>query len=223
VKRPVRHAVLGFAGCVAAAIVAGIFRDHGWAFRISMGTAYAALIFLTVTLSLGPWYALSEQRRPVSTHLRRDIAIWSALFALAHIAAGLQVHFGGRMANYFFNVEGAAVLPRYDVFGATNYIGLIVGIGVLVLLVISNDASVRSMGLEKWRRFQSLAPWIGALTIVHAFIYQVLEKRSAVFVALIASMAIIVLTLRWLRASRLRSDETKERAEHEKEPARGAE
>ncbi len=40
--------------------------------KISFATAYPALVFLAVTLLIGPWNVLREKRNPLSGDLRRD-------------------------------------------------------------------------------------------------------------------------------------------------------
>lgn len=199
-KRILRHLLFAAAGCGVVAATATILREDPSAQRLSMGTAYAALFFLCAALSLGPWYALTTGRRPASTPLRRDVAIWSALFALAHVVVGLQVHFGGRWLNYFAHIEAGQMALRVDAFGAANHIGLVAGLGLLVLLIISNDAAMRGLGIAQWRRWQSAAPWLGVLTLVHAALYQVIEKRAAMFVAVTVLVAGAVVAMRVARA-----------------------
>ncbi len=43
--------------------------------RLSMATAYAGLIFLAVSLWLGPWNVLRRRPTPTSFDLRRDVGI----------------------------------------------------------------------------------------------------------------------------------------------------
>lgn len=199
-NRALRHAVFGAIGCSVVFAVAGALHGDPIAHRFSMGTAYAALLFLSAALMLGPWYALVQDRRPASTYLRRDIAIWAALLALLHILIGLQVHFDGRWLNYFARMDADRVWLRFDAFGAANYAGLIAGVGLFGLLFISNDASMRILGIARWRRWQSAAPWVGAVTMGHAALYEWIEKRSAFFVTLTAAFVVAVLLMRGARA-----------------------
>lgn len=200
-----RNVVLGVVGCAGAGAIALGLPEKSTAFRISMGSAYVALLYLALTLSLGPLYAVLYRREPVSTYVRRDIAIWSAMFALVHVVAALQVHFAGRISAYFLSAEGP--LPRFDLFGLANYIGLGLTGGVVVLLAISNDASMREMGIARWRRVQRIAPWIGLLTMIHAGLYQAIERRSLGFIAATLLIGIAVLWCRWLRSRQLRTTE----------------
>src|SRR5262245_22510912 len=70
-------------------------------FGLSMATAYTGTLLLGVTLVLGVLKVLRGELSPVSTDWRRDVGIWAALFGLAHLVIGLQVHAPGRMQTYF--------------------------------------------------------------------------------------------------------------------------
>src|SRR5262245_40844369 len=70
-------------------------------FKLSMASAYTALVLLGATLATGPWNVLRGRPNPVSTDLRRDIGIWAGIVGLVHVAVGLQVHAGGDIWLYF--------------------------------------------------------------------------------------------------------------------------
>src|ERR1700731_2750734 len=70
--------------------------------RLSMATAYAGLFFLAATLMIGPLNVLRGGPNPLSTYLRRDIAVIAGALALAHTFIGLQVHMRGDFIQYFF-------------------------------------------------------------------------------------------------------------------------
>ena len=113
-------------------------------FRLSMGTAYTAAMLLGVTLVLGVLKVLRGETSPVSTDWRRDVGIWAALFGLAHVVIGLQVHAPGRMSTYFvYPAEESHSFPlRFDTIGWANHLGLLAGLLLVFLLVLSNDWSL---------------------------------------------------------------------------------
>src|SRR6266702_3507205 len=88
--------------------------------RLSMGSAYAGLIFLAASLSLGPWNVMRRRANPVSFHLRRDIGIWAGILAVLHTIIGLTVHLRGRMWMYFFKRLHPLTLQTTE-FGFANY------------------------------------------------------------------------------------------------------
>jgi sulfoxide reductase heme-binding subunit YedZ len=151
--------------------------------RWSFGSAFAAISLLTITLAIGPINTLRGTRQPVSSDFRRDTGIWACLWSVFHTTVGLQVHLRGRMSEYFFQPGDQPLLARlrHDMFGVANYTGLAAAIVVLMLAAISNDWSLRVLGARQWKRVQQLNYVLFTIVIVHAMLYQVIEKRSPPF------------------------------------------
>lgn len=178
-KRILRHlflAISGFAICLATPF---LLAPVSTAQTISLGTAYASLLFLAVTLALGPLNVLRARNNPVSSMTRRDFGIWAGVSGIVHVVAGLNVHFGGRFWVYFvFPPEDPrAFIPRYDPMGLANHTGLIATLILVLLLLLSNNASLRRLKPERWKRLQRWNYALGGLLIVHGLVYQFLEKR----------------------------------------------
>jgi methionine sulfoxide reductase heme-binding subunit len=144
--------------------------------RLSLATAYASLTFLVVCLSLGPWNVVRRRFNPVSFDLRRDIGIWSGALAVVHTAIGLTVHLRGRMWMYFLKRLHPPKLQNTQ-FGAANYSGLIAALLFVLLLAISNDFSLRLLRTRKWKSLQRWTYLAVMLTVLHGFLYQLIEKR----------------------------------------------
>jgi sulfoxide reductase heme-binding subunit YedZ len=177
--------------------------------RCSFSSAYPAITLLTGTLMVAPINALRANRQPVSSDFRRDLGIWAAIWSVAHTLLGLQVHLRGRMLEYFLQADNKPLLSRIrsDIFGAANYSGLLATLLVVTLAAISNDWSLRRMGPARWKRVQRLNYLLFAVVIIHAILYQVVEKRSlpfAVTIGLLASAAIILQIARALFGVRAR-------------------
>lgn len=203
-ERSKRHCILA---CVAAAITAAVFfatPPPDFRHRLSMGTAYAALAFLAVSLWLGPWNVLRRRPNPVSFDLRRDIGIWAAMLALAHTGVGLTVHLRGRMWMYFFKRLHPLTLQKTE-FGFANYVGAAAAILFVILLAISNDFSLRRLGRRRWKSMQRWAYAAFALTVAHGIAFQMVEKRHLPWVVgfgLIVVAAVIGQGLGWRRMRR---------------------
>ncbi|HEY8062889.1 MAG TPA: ferric reductase-like transmembrane domain-containing protein [Gemmatimonadales bacterium] len=197
-----RHTALAL-GSVAATLVltAGLPGDLRG--RVSTATAYVALALLAVTLSLGPLNVLRGRPNPVSFNLRRDFGIWSAIVGLCHSAIGLTVHFRGRMHLYFFAQPGQRTLAglRADAFGAANDTGLIAAVLLLVLALISNDIALRGLGTSRWRTVQRSAYVVLGLAMLHAGLYQLIEKPRwwRVLIFVLASAVALTLQARGVR------------------------
>lgn len=203
-RRLLRHHIpIGFASALATAVVLVILRDaEQLAYRWSMATGYVGLVLLGATLLPGPLAALSGRRYPTSTDLRRDIGIWAGVLTLVHFVAGWNVHMKHRWEYFLRAREGGGVTVRLDLFGFANYIGLAAVLLVILLLVLSNDRSLRALGASRWKRLQQWNPPMFALVVVHTAAYQVIEKRTAIWVlfAALTTAAVAWARLRGRRA-----------------------
>jgi sulfoxide reductase heme-binding subunit YedZ len=136
----------------------------------------------------------------VSSDLRRDIGIWAGIIGLAHAVIGLQVHLKGRMSLYFLFPPEARKFTRlrYDAFGMTNYAGAVAAVLLLMLLALSNNASLRLLGARRWKCLQRWNYALIVLVLLHALVYQVLEKRALVWVLSVLVMLLPVGVIRML-------------------------
>jgi sulfoxide reductase heme-binding subunit YedZ len=193
-RRINRHVALalGAAAIVAAAYAATPPPDQRH--RLSMATAYAALVFVAASLWLGPWNVLRRRPNPVSFHLRRDVGIWAGLLALLHTGIGLTVHLRGRMWMYFFRKLHPLSLQK-TLFGFANYTGLVAALLFLMLLLLSNDISLRSLGTRKWKWLQRWIYLAFGLTIAHSIAYQVVETRHLAWVVVFAACVLGVIAV----------------------------
>ena len=168
--------------------------------HISIATAYPALFLTTVAVFLGPWNVLRGHANPVSFDLRRDIGIWAGVMALLHTAVGLNVHLRGRMWLYFVDQHHRI---RHDWFGFGNDTGVVAALLFLLLLAISNDLSIRSLGTRRWKSLQRWTYAAVILTILHAIAYQHVEERRGAYEVLLAgtTLAIAIFQLAGLRSA----------------------
>lgn len=139
----------------------------------SMATAYVAAILLAVTLTLGVWNALRGRVNAVSSDMRRDFGIWCGIFSLLHVAFGINVH----MKSWTLYFVNEARNPRSDIFGVANYLGLAATIIVAVLLLTSNDFSLKHLKHKRWKAVQRWSYVLVFLTAAHGFVYQIIEGR----------------------------------------------
>lgn len=175
-----------------------LFPSRDFISRVSIGTAYAGLSLTALALILGPVNVLRSKANPISFDLRRDIGIWAGLFAVMHSVVGLNVHLRGKMWLYFVDVHYRL---RRDAFGLANYTGTIAALVFVLLLMLSNDISLRSLGTARWKSLQRWA-YVGvALTAVHAIAYQQVEKRVPLFRAFLYTAGGMMLVLQLTAAA----------------------
>ena len=204
-RRVVRHVSLA-GGSLLSCVSVGAF--VGWensTRALSMSTAYVGLGLLAATLVLGPINLLLGRANPVSTHLRRDVGIWAGLLSLAHVIVGFQRHMGGQWKAYFFFPEGGPLTgARFDPFGLANWTGLGATLIVAVLIVLSNDLSLRRLGAQRWKWIQRWNYLVFSTVVLHGLIYQATTNRPVPWIAAVLVVTVGVLAAQLLGVLRFR-------------------
>ncbi len=165
-------------------------------FRLIIATAYAGLIFLGVTLAIGPLNLLLGVRNPVSSDLRRDIGIWAAVLGLWHVFVSLPLPVGN-ILFLFAQYSGAvgAIAPRLDLFGLANYMGLFATLLLFFLLALSNDWSLGFFGTRRWKSMQRWSYALLVFVVAHGLGYIMLGSHSQLFLTIFAATIIAVVVL----------------------------
>lgn len=188
--------ILAVALVVHLIVVTATSHSRSVMYRLSMATGYVGVALIAWAMLIGPWRVRRGRPAPASTDLRRDVGIWGGVFALAHVVTGLQVHFAGAFWKYFLYPNGGRRIPlRHDLFGFANWTGLAAALLLLLLIAISNDASLRTLGTQRWKSWQRWTYWIAVLTVAHALGYQIEAKQHGVWIALFAIVTVIVLAM----------------------------
>ncbi|MBI3529609.1 MAG: hypothetical protein HY067_16775 [Betaproteobacteria bacterium] len=199
-QRITRHIILFLASGVTGAAFYLVLETDDPIWWLSMASAYGSLVLLALSLMIGPWNLLRGRPNPISGYLRRDIGIWAGVLGVVHVVFGLQVHFGGKMWLYFLP-PGLATFPfplrisQWVPVGLTNYAGLVATLIMLLLLCLSNDASLRAFGASRWKSLQRWNYWGALLVVAHGVLYQILEKRKAGFVVAYAAIVLLVVAM----------------------------
>jgi sulfoxide reductase heme-binding subunit YedZ len=184
-QRLERHLVLAVAAVTTCLLAYAATPPPDVRHRLSMATAYAGLVFLAASLWLGPWNVLRRQPNPISFDLRRDVGIWTGILAIVHTVIGLTVHLRGRMWMYFFKRLHPLKLQNTQ-FGFANFTGLAAALLFLMLLIISNDLSLRALKTNRWKSLQRWTYVAFVLTAAHGIAYQAIEKRHVLWVFVFA-------------------------------------
>jgi sulfoxide reductase heme-binding subunit YedZ len=181
-------------GCVIAAIFAqpnqAIFETF------SVGTGYVGLLLIFATLVIGPLNMLKVRKNPVNLNLRRDIGIWAGITSLAHVvfAAVLQISWGDSLLGFFLNANGSIKL---DLFGVSDYFGLIGALVVLLLLVISNNYFLKKLKGKSWKNLQRFNYLLFVVAVAHTLTQQINSERGLVLIlgAIILTAGVVVAQL----------------------------
>ena len=191
-RRIAVHLIIALTTLICTVVFWRLFSDRrDLISHISIATAYPALFLTAVAVVLGPWNVLRRRPNPVSFNLRRDVGIWAGIMALLHTAVGLNVHLRGRMWLYFVDEHHRI---RHDWFGFSNDTGLAAALLFLLLLAISNDLSLRGLGMRKWKSLQRWTYAAVVLTILHAMAYQHVEERRRPYEVLLGVSTIAIAT-----------------------------
>ena len=207
-RRLARHTLLAGAAALLSWLLVLGYPNARAVWRISIGTGYVGLAYLGWTLFLGPRNVLRRRPNPVSTDLRRDIAIWAAALGIIHFIAGWQVHLWPS-AYFFWGPEWRFIPLRYDFFGLANWSGLAAVALLGGLLVISNDLSLRKLGVRLWKMLQRWAYVAFLLTAAHALAYAVIEQRAWPLLTALGLLLLAPVLAQWMgyRAYRLEQPE----------------
>jgi sulfoxide reductase heme-binding subunit YedZ len=190
--------ILGVALVVHLAVMRAIASPDGrqLLYRLSMTTGYVSVVLIAWAMLIGPWRVRLGRPAPASTDLRRDVGIWGGVFGLAHVVTGLQVHFAGKFWKYFVYPDGEHLIPlRHDLFGFANWTGLAAALLIVLLLAISNDRSLRTLGTRRWKSWQRWTYGMAALTVAHALAYQIPTRNHARWIALFLLVTMVVLVM----------------------------
>lgn len=162
---------------------------------ITVGTGYASLIYIVLTLVIGPWKLLSQRRNPVNIDLRRDTGIWAGFAGVVHVILGFQIHMGGNILLYFARWTENGLRPQINLFGLANYTGAMATLILVVLLVISNDLSVRWLKGPRWKLIQRFNYGLIALVILHTLAYQLELERSRLLALAVLALSLVTLAV----------------------------
>lgn len=192
IRRLRYHVLIGTAAVALTLVFMALFPKRDWISRASIGTAYPALFLTAAAMLLGPLNILLGKPNPPSLDLRRDLGIWAGVWSLAHTVVGLNVHLRGKMWLYFVDLHRHL---RRDLFGFGNYTGAVAAAIFVLLLALSNDASLRLLGTARWKSLQRWTYAAIVLTAAHAIAYQQIEKRIPPFQAVLYIVFAILLAV----------------------------
>lgn len=148
---------------------------------IALGTGYVALVFLVVTLSIGPLNLILKRKNGVNLDLRRDVGIWTGITATVHAVFSFLLYSNANVLLYFFDKKGDNLTPQFNLFGLSNVLGVLAEIIMLVLLLLSNNLSLRLLKGKRWKFFQRFNYPLFILTVAHTIGYQVLNTHTGFF------------------------------------------
>jgi len=137
----------------------------------AISTGYISLFILAASLVIGSINLILKKNNPISSYFRRDLGIFGGLLAIVHSVTGLFVHMRGNMWTYFLNKSDQGYSIRLDSFGLANYTGLISALLILLLLITSNDYSIKKLNIRNWKNIQRITYLMFAIVLLHSVYY----------------------------------------------------
>lgn len=169
--------VLGFQGNLGAEPIV----------RVNTQSGYVVLFLLLFNLLLGIMLAFSKKWPPWWRWIfaeRRAIGIASGLYAILHIFS-------------YFGKE-AFQSKAFEQLLTKTYltVGFLAFLILMILLLTSNNISVKKLGIKKWKSLHRIVYLAGALIMAHVFL---IEKAN---LALLALMILPIAALEIFRAAK---------------------
>ena len=193
-KRLLKHYLLFFSLITVSSIIfCVIWSKKDTITLIADTSGYIALIFLSASLVTGTIKMSLNQINPISSDFRRDLGITGGVLAILHSITGLFVHLRGHCWQYFLNKTAQAYSIRLDNFGLANYLGLISALIILVLLLSSNNYSIKKLNPKNWKNLQRLSYVMFILAIIHCIFYRIISSNFSLIYTLYLPLVSIVM------------------------------
>jgi methionine sulfoxide reductase heme-binding subunit len=195
-KRLITHAVL-IVVCLLSIYLTTLYvpyADLNYVFTLAFG--YLSLVLTILTLCIGTIFLLRNRRNPVNLNIRRDIGIWAGITGILHVVFAFTLHFNGEILLYFIEPETLAI--RGDRFGISNILGALATIILTLLLVTSNDYSLKKLKGKSWKTLQRLNYFLGFLVVLHTLLYQQMSRRESFFTSITVLLILALLLLQAL-------------------------
>jgi sulfoxide reductase heme-binding subunit YedZ len=184
------HLLLGAITVAGCALTYGLQPRFWPALTFTIAFGYLALLFLAVTLLIGPSRLLWRRRNPVNIDSRRDSGIWAGLTGCLHVVFGLQVHLGGKILAYFFTPAGDL---RLDLLGVSNDLGAAATVILVGLVALSNNWTLRRLRGPRWKFWQRFNYALFLLVLAHTLGYQTVMPRDPIMRPLVGVLALGIL------------------------------
>jgi sulfoxide reductase heme-binding subunit YedZ len=152
-------------------------------YDLTYGCGYAAVILIAYSLAIGPYKLLRQRKNPVNLDLRRDVGIWAGITGCIHVVCAILMATRGNIIFLFLRPkpEGSGYDLLLTPAGIGNNIGLFATVVLILLLVLSNDYSLKKLKGRRWKFLQRFNYGLAVLAFIHTVLYQWLDNRSRAF------------------------------------------
>ena len=161
---------------------------------LAVSTGYVSLILLVVTLSIGTLNLTLKRKNPVNINFRRDVGIWCGVTGTFHGLISFTLYNSGNLIAYFLtkSANGSYSLD-FNLSNFSNITGVLAGLIMLMLLLTSNNMSMRYLKGKSWKFLQRFNYPLFILVVVHTIGYLVLNMRESFFTFLLTALVIFTI------------------------------
>jgi len=164
---------------------------------LTLACGYVSLILIVYSLLIGPVKLLQRSRNPVNLNLRRDVGIWAGINGVIHVICVLLTRTRGDIVYLFLRPKAQGI--GYDLLltpqGISNNVGLVATFILVLLLVISNDISLKYFKGKRWKLLQRFNYGLVVLAFIHTILYQRFGNRARAFVVVTLILAVATLVI----------------------------
>ena len=135
--------------------------------QINRSWADVSIVLLCLSLITGPLVRISPKFK-LLIPWRRDIGLWFAITGVIHIGLLAHLHLKWNLLRFFINEEGELLKHTAH---ASNWVGLVALLGMIVLTITSNRYSEKLLGTSSWKFVQQSVYSVFCLVVLHTFIF----------------------------------------------------
>ncbi|MCA0458665.1 MAG: ferric reductase-like transmembrane domain-containing protein [Chloroflexi bacterium] len=181
---------------ISACFIIHLYTPYAdWVYVLTLGCGYLSLSFIVFSLLIGPYKLLHQRRNPVNLDLRRDVGIWAGITGCVHVVCAIAERTRGNIIDLFLRPKTGGA--GYDLLltpgGISNNLGLVATVILVLLLVISNDFSLRRFKGKRWKFLQRFNYLLALLVFIHTVLYQQFSHRERSFILLTIILAVVLL------------------------------
>ena len=161
---------------------------------LSVGTGYVSLILLVVTLAIGTLNLVLKRKNPVNLNFRRDVGVWCGITGVFHGLISFTLYNSGNVLSYFLTKSSNGNYTfEFNLNALSNLVGVLAFLIMLVLLITSNNLSMRYLKGKSWKFVQRFNYLLFILVAVHTIGYLVLNLREGFFTFLLTALVIFTI------------------------------
>ena len=173
-----RHSIVGILGIVLAYV---FFQSRGqWDPMHAWNRAFGdvSLLYLSIIMLLGALSKLIKVNKLLIW--RRELGIWTGVTGIVHVLIILEGWVEWQLFRFFFVFSGfTGDWVLHPGFALGNILGIVALVYALILMLTSNDFSLKWMGNKTWSYVQSKTHIFYVLVVLHTAYFLFLHNFSA--------------------------------------------